>query len=484
MKVRTRIEPSPSGSLHVGNAMTAAFNWLWARKHGGQFVLRIADTDQARVTPEGIRSALEDFRWLGLDWDEGPEVGGPHEPYFQSKRMDLYRAAGARLLAEGHAYRCICTQDELAQRREAARAEGRAPGYDGRCRDLTPEDRARAEADGKPSVVRFRVPAGETTITDLVRGEVVFDHQQIEDFVILRADGSALYMLCATYDDVVMELTHIIRGEDIFPSTPKQILLMQALGAPAIPAYAHLPLIVGQDRQKLSKRHGPTSIVEYRDRGFLPETMVNYLALLNWSVGDGKTERFTMDELIEAFDLSGVTRNPSAFDPVKLEALNGEKIRSLSTTELLSRLQPFLVRDGVLTDEPEAAQREILAKLAPLIQERMKRLDEAPGQLRFLFAEVTPDQKAAAAIAGAPFLDEVADLIDGVEPWTVEAITDVLMTWADASGMKRKDALQPIRAAVAGSLVSPPLFESIEALGRARTVGRLRRPGGSFVTPE
>jgi glutamyl-tRNA synthetase len=467
MTVRTRIEPSPSGSLHVGNAMTAMFNWLWARKHGGTFILRIADTDVTRVTAEGIRSALEDLRWLGLQWDEGPEVGGPNEPYFQSKRQDLYREAGERLLAQGHAYLCYCTPEELKERRELALKQGRAPMYDRRCRDLTDAQRRAFEIEGRSALVRFRVPDGTTTITDLVRGEVTFEHAHIEDFGILRGDGTPLYMLSAAYDDAVMRITHVVRGDDIFSNTPKQILLMRALGYD-IPVYAHLPLIVGPDGSKLSKRHGATHVAEFRRRGILPETMLNYLAIINWSAG-GDRERFTVDELIAEFDLARVTRNPSAFDPVKLEALNGEKIRSLPTGEFIARLQPFL--DGI------AVEPEVLAKIAPHVQERMRRLDEASGQVRFLVEDVEADDKARAVLTAEtkPLLQQVVQILQTLEPWSVETITSALTEWADGTGQKRKAVLQPLRAAVTGSLVSPPLFESIEALGRDEAVRRLAR---------
>lgn len=475
MTVRTRIEPSPSGSLHVGNAMTAAFNWLWARKHGGVFVLRVADTDRSRVTDEGIRSALEDLRWLGLQWDEGPEVGGPDEPYFQSQRADLHRAAAEQLLASGHAYRCFCTPEELDQTRAAQRAAKQPPGYDGRCRDLTDDQRTAHEADGRSSVVRFRMPEGETRVIDLVRGEMVFDHATIGDFVIMRADGSPLYQLAVTVDDMRMGMTHVIRGEDIVANTPKQVQLMRALGHDAIPEYAHIPLIVGADRTPLSKRHGDTAVVAYRDQGYLPEVLVNYLAILNWSVGDGQTEVFTIAELVQAFDVSGITRAPSAFDARKLLAMNSDAIRALALDEFLARALPFLQREGVLGGEPTPEQMATLRGIAPLVQERTRRLDEVPGQTRFLFERVTPDEKAAKALNpdAKPHLQALRDLLAGMEPFAHEVIGERALAWADGAGVKRKIAFQPLRAAICGSLVSPPLFESIELLGREETLARL-----------
>jgi glutamyl-tRNA synthetase len=478
--VRVRFEPAPSGSIHVGNAMTATFNWLYARKHNGTFILRIADTDASRATEEAMRSVLEDLQWLGLNWDEGPEVGGPHEPYRQSERFDLYRAAADRLLEQGNAYRCYCTPQELETRRKAALAAGRPPGYDGHCRELSDFDRSRFEAEGRKPAIRFRVDPGETVVTDAVHGEVRWDHSQIADFVILRADRTPIYLLTVTYDDEAMGVTHVIRGEDILASTPKQLMILRALGADSVPEYAHIPLIVGADRAPLSKRHGHTSVRAYRDEGYLPEALINYLVLLNWSIGDGVTERFTVPELIEAFDLSGVTRNPSAFDAMKLTALNGEKIRELDPDDFIERIRSFLVRDRVLHESIPDEELAILRKIAPLLQTRIKRLDEAPNWLRFLFYEPEPDTKAAALLNHdtAPHLETVEELLLKVEPWSEEKIRDALLGWADATGQKRKDAMRPIYAAISGSLFSLPLFDSIEVLGRERATTRLRNAAG------
>lgn len=475
MSVRTRFEPSPSGSIHVGTAMMAAFNWLYARRHGGRFVLRVADTDASRVVPEGLRSVTEDLRWLGLEWDEGPEISGPHEPYFQSRRGEIYKEMAARLLEGGFAYRCYCTPEELTADRERAKAEKRPPRYSGRCRNLSEAERALFEGEGRTSVIRFRVEHGETAVMDLVRGPVTFSHADIEDFVILRADGSALYQLAVSVDDTLMGMTHIIRGEDIYSSTPKQVMLIRALGFEP-PLYGHAPLIVGPDRKPLSKRYGDIAVAEYRHKGFLPEVILNYLVGLDWSIGDGSTEKFTIDELIEVFDPSGITRNPSAFDIEKLTSWNGDRIREMSTDEFIAHVEPFLVREDVVPSIGDEA-RAVLHKIAPLVQERTKRLDEVPGQLRFLFDdEVAPDEKAAKLLDAerAPLLEAAADVLASVELWNPEAITDALTGWADSTGMKRKDALQPLRAAITGAVVSPPLFESIEALGRERAVARLR----------
>jgi len=456
--------------------MVASFNWYLARKHGGAFVLRVADTDKTRVVPEGLRSVTEDLAWLGITWDEGPEVGGPHGPYFQSERTDLYRKAAEDLVARGHAYRCYCTSEELDAMRARQRAEKRPPRYEGRCRELTDEQRAAFQTEGRSSVIRFRVPAGETTLTDLVRGEVIFRHADFDDFVILRADGSALYQLAVSYDDMTMEVTHILRGEDIFSSTPKQMLLMRAWSYDAIPAYGHVPLIVGPDRKPLGKRHGSTAISEFRAQGFLPEVLLNYLATLNWSIGDGSREKFTVEGLIQSFDPSGVTRNPSAFDHAKLEAWNGEAIRAMPLEDLVARIGQFLVTGGVLDEPVRDEQRAVLARVVPLIQERMKRLDEAPGQLRFFFHDQEPDERAAAMLTAeyAPTLEAALETLSSVESFTAAAIQEAMTVWAEQAGLKKKVAFQPVRAAVTGSLVSPPLFESLEILGRERSVERVR----------
>ena len=460
--------------------MTATFNWLYARKHNGTFVLRIADTDASRATEEAMRSVLEDLRWLGLLWDEGPDTGGPHEPYRQSERFDLYRAAADRLLEQGNVYKCYCTPQELEQRRKAAIAAGRPPGYDGRCRNLTDEERAAFEAEGRKPALRFRVEPGETVIHDHVHGEVRFDHAQIADFVVMRSDRTPTYLLTVTYDDDAMGINTIIRGEDILASTPRQLMIARALGSTTTPEYAHLPLIVGADRAPLSKRHGHTSVAAYRDEGYLPEALINYLVLLNWSVGDGVTERFTIPELIDAFDLGGVTRNPSAFDVQKLTALNGEKIRELDPEEFVSRLIPFMVRAEVLHDPVPDEEVGVLRAMAPHVQTRITKLSEAPEQLRFLFYEPEPDERAAKLLTPdrAALLEDVEKILASLDPWSVESIHDALMGWADSTGLKRKDALQPVRAAITGSLVSPPLFESIEVLGRERATQRLRNAAG------
>ncbi len=341
--MRTRFAPAPSGDLHVGNLRTALYSWSLARRHGGTFLLRVEDTDRSRVSDEAFAAALDVLRWMGIDYDEGPDVGGPHAPYRQSERLGVYAEAAGRLESDGAAYPCYCTPAELAERREQAKRENRPPGYDGRCRSLTAEQRAAFEAEGRTSVLRFRMPDGSTTWNDLVRGEITIDHANVPDFALTRSDGHPLYLLAAGVDDVAMGLTHIVRGEDLVTATPRQLALYAALGHPQErwPAFAHLPLIVGNDNAPLSKRNGEVSIAWYRREGFLPEAMVNYLALLGWSPG-GDREFFGVDVLHTEFDLSRVSRNPARFDLKKLEAVNGDWIRSLSEEDLAGRILPFL----------------------------------------------------------------------------------------------------------------------------------------------
>jgi glutamyl-tRNA synthetase len=463
--VRTRIAPAPSGSIHVGNARAALYNWLFSRQRGGVFILRIEDTDQKRATEAAYGAIVEDLEWLGLSWDEGP--------FLQSTRLDSYAAAASRLIEGGSAYRCYCTPEELDTRRKAAMAAGRPPGYDGRCRDLTPEERAAFEAEGRSFALRFRVPENRTiAFEDVVRGHVAIDTSQISDFVIQRSDGFPTYMLAVTVDDLDMDITHVIRGEDLLASTPRQMLIREALGVSELPVFAHLPLVVASDGSKLSKRWGDVSVRAYRDAGFLPEAMVNYLALLGWSFDD-HTNVFSIDELVEKFSLERVGKNPAAFDVVKLEWLNGIYIKQLASSDLAERLVPFCVRAGI--DANSAEGRKILTEVAPLISERLKRLDEAPSMIRFLFGPVTLDEKATKTVQGqAEYLRTVADRLTELPEWSPDAIETTLRELAEQRGLKPKQAFQPIRAAVTGTLVSPPLFESLAILSKDTAVGRLR----------
>jgi glutamyl-tRNA synthetase len=480
--VRVRFAPSPSGDLHVGNIRTALYDWAFARHTGGTFVLRIEDTDRSRVTTEYIASALDTLHWLGLEWDEGPEVGGPYGPYLQSERLDIYREWVQRLLADGHAYYCYCTTEELAARREAARAGGGPSGYDGHCRVLTAEQVKAYQAEGRTPVVRFRMPEGSTTFTDLVRGEVTFDHQHVPDFVLARADGSPLYTLAVAVDDVLMKITHVVRGEDLLSSTPRQIAVYRAMGVPGdqFPVFAHLPYVLGKDGQRLSKRNGVVSVNWYRQEGFLPEAIDNYLALLGWSPGDNR-EEFTLEDLAAEFDLARVNRNPAQFDVQKLEAINGDKIRALDPADFVQRIMPFLQRAHVIGDPPSDAEVALVTAAAPLIQTRISRLTQVVSMLVFLFAgagfEVDPADAAKVLTPdAAPVLRAAEAALAEVEPWTHEAIEAALfaaLIEPTGLGLKPRVAFAPVRVAVTGHRVSPPLYESIELLGRERTLVRL-----------
>jgi glutamyl-tRNA synthetase len=471
--VRTRIAPAPSGSIHVGNARTALYNWLYARQNDGVFVLRVEDTDQSRVSEESYQAVLTDLRWLGLEWDEGPEVDGPHAPYRQSERFDRYDTALEHLVGREAAYPCYCTPEELDARRKAAQAERRTPGYDGRCRNLTAEERAAFEAEGRKSSIRFKVPAGRSvSFDDVVRGTVTTETAQIPDFVIRRSDGTPTYMLAVTVDDVEMDITHVIRGEDLMAATPRQLLMREALGVEEVPVFGHLPLLVDEKGRPLSKRWGDVAVAAYRDQGFLPEAVVNYLALLGWSFDD-KTNIFSIEELVEKFSLERVGRNPAAFDVPKLEWLNGHYIRQKTPEEVADALVPFCVREGLPADTAEG--RELLARVAPLLTERMKRLTEAPPMIRFLFERREPDEKAAKVLDGqGEYLTAVAERLGAVEKWNASAIEETLRALAEERELKPKHAFQPVRAAVTGTLISPPLFESLEILGRDETLERLR----------
>ena len=482
--VRVRFAPSPSGDLHVGNARTALYDWAFARSTGGRFVLRIEDTDRTRVLPEYISSAQDTLRWLGLDWDEGPGAGGAFGPYLQSERLGIYAEWVQRFLKDGHAYLCYCTQEELAERREAARKAGRPSGYDGHCRDLTPDQAAAYQAEGRQPVVRFRMPPGSTTFTDLVRGEVTFDHAHVPDFTLTRDDGSPLYTLAVAVDDVLMEITHVVRGEDLLSSTPRQIAVYRAMGVPEaqFPLFAHLPYVLGKDGQRLSKRNGVVSVNWYRSQGFLPEAIDNYLALLGWSPGENR-ESFTMAELATEFDLARVNKNPAQFDVDKLRAINGDKIRALGPADFAARITPFLAGAKLVATPPSGAEAELIAAAAPLIQERIATLAEAPEMLGFLFtgeAEfmIEPEDAARALTPDAePVLAAAEEALGGLAAWTAEGIEDALRAaLVDGLGLKPRAAFGgAVRVAVTGRRIGPPLFESITLLGRPLTLGRLAR---------
>jgi glutamyl-tRNA synthetase len=474
MSVRVRFAPSPTGYLHVGSARTALYNFLFARHHGGTFILRSDDTDEARSTEEFQQDILTHLRWLGLDWDEGYAKGGPHGSYRQSDRYERYAEVAHALVRDGSAYYSFATADQLDEFRSNARDSKSSPAYDGSMEP--PYDQiSRRLADGEKAVVRFKVPRpGETTFEDAVRGDMRFDHAQVDDFVILRSDGTPTYHLASTVDDVDYGVTHVIRGEDILSSTPKHILLTEAMGAERA-TYAHLSLLLGPDGKKLSKRHGDTAMSAYREAGYLPEAMNNYLALLGWNVGD-EDDVVSLDDMVDRFDLDAVSRNPAVFDTKKLAWLNGVYLRAMGDDAFTEMAIPLVESDIGRSLEPD--ERTTLAGLAPLIKERTKLLPEVADQLRFLFTPIERyDDDAWAKVMDTPeaprALDGAAVALGDTGDWTTASIDAALRDMLEAEDLSARKGLQPIRVAISGSMVSPPLFESLEALGRDETLGRI-----------
>lgn len=484
--VRVRFCPSPTGNPHVGMVRTALFNWAYARHTGGTFVFRIEDTDSARDSEESYEALLAALRWLGLTWDEGPEVGGPYGPYRQSERMreGVYADVAERLLEAGFAYRCYCSPEELDARREQAIAEKRAPGYDGACRNLTAEQVQAYQVQGREPVVRFRMPDRDWTWDDLVRGPITFAADQVPDYVLVRANGEPLYTLVNPVDDALMRITHVLRGEDLLSSTPRQLALYEALAAIGVsdgttPRFGHLPYVMGEGNRKLSKRDPESSFQMYRDEGYLPEGLLNYLALLGWSMGEDR-EFFSKEQMAEAFSLERVSQNPARFDLKKCTAINGDWIRALDPADLAQRIVPFLVDAGVVTEPLTDDQQRVLAAAVPLVQERMETLRQAVGMLSFLlvpearFAVDPTDASAVLTADAVPVVSAAIEALTAVEEWSTASIEQALRSaLVEGLGLKPKVAFGPVRVAVTGRRVSPPLFESLEILGRQATLARL-----------
>lgn len=472
--IRVRFAPSPTGYLHVGGARTALFNWLFARRTGGVFILRIEDTDVERSSTDMVTGILDSMRWLGLDWNEGPGVGGPHAPYFQTERLDLYRRAAQDLLASGHAYRCYCKPDELKAKREAAQAAGSAWTYDRTCRNLSADDRAARDAAGIPSAVRFLVPDGRTAFHDLVHGDIDFDNATIEDFVVRRSDGFPTYHLSVVVDDVAMQITHVVRGDDHISNTPKQVLLYRAMNA-SVPEFAHVPLIMGPDKKRLSKRHGATSVGEYETQGYLPEAMVNFLALLGWSPGSDQ-ELFTREELIARFSLEKISGGNAVFNPEKLDWFNQQHIMRLPGTEILARIRAELTSAGLL--DAAMADPAHTALAIDLVKPRAKKLADIVPQLRpFLTDAIDRDPAAVAKHLSAPdlgaHLAAWRDRLSTVAPFDPATIESALRTLADERGIKAGTLIHATRVAVTGQAVSPGLFDVLALVGRDRVLKRL-----------
>jgi len=479
--VRTRFCPSPTGMVHVGLLRTALFNWAHARHTGGTLVFRIEDTDASRDSEESYRHLLDSMRWLGLDWDEGPEVGGPHGPYRQSERHDIYREVAAKLLSSGHAYESFSTNEEVDARRRAAGQDPKL-GYDNADRELTEAQKAAFRAEGRQPVLRLKMPDEDLVWTDLVRGEIRFAAGSVPDFVLVRGNGVPLYPFVNPVDDALMGITDVLRGEDLLPSTPRQLALYAALTdigvASGTPRFGHLPYVTGEGNKKLSKRDPQSNIDVYRERGFLPEGFANYLALLGWAIAEDR-DIFTMAEMVEAFDIARVSANPARFDLKKAEAINATHLRALPVEEFVARVIPFLAAAGLLSEPPTAEEGAVLRAIAPLAQERMVVLSEAVGLLRFLFVdEVEIDPAAADKQLSGPEAAEVlvaaTAALGALPDWTAPAIEEALKTsLVEGLGRKPRQAFGPVRVAISGRTVSPPLYESIELLGRQRTMARL-----------
>jgi glutamyl-tRNA synthetase len=465
--IRVRFSPAPTGSLHIGGARTALFNWLYARHHDGVFVLRIEDTDVARSRDEWVVGIQDTLRWLGVDWDVGPVM--------QSWRFDVYLAAADRLLEQGDAYECYCTEAEVRERSDAAVVAGRAPGYDGRCRALTPDERVALAAEGRPRTIRFRTAdEGVSSFTDLIRGEVRVDWSHIHDFVIVRSDGSPIFFLANAVDDLEMGITHVIRGEDLLDSTHRVLALRAALGATDVPEYAHLPLIVdAESRAKLSKRHGAVALEDFRDAGYLPEALMNYIALLGWAPADDGDEVLDATALIASFDLDRVTHAAAGFDLAKLDWLNGEWIRRLSLPDLVARVEP-LARERF----GPAADPEVIAAAVAIAQQRAVTLMQIVDQMAFLFADDDEFEIAPEAWELVERTDRIVEVLDAVIAhvetcdWTVEALA--LQPVTEKLGIKFRKVAKPIYAIVEGVDTGLPLFDSMHLLGRERTLARLR----------
>lgn len=484
--VRVRFCPSPTGTPHVGLIRTALFNWAYARHTGGSFVFRIEDTDAERDSRESYEQLVDALTWLGLDWDEGPEVGGPYGPYRQSERRDIYADVARRLVESGHAYEAYSTLEEVDSRHRAA---GRDPhlGYDNFDRDLTDDQKAVYRAEGREPVIRLRMPDEDIAFTDLVRGAVTFKAGTIPDYVIVRANGDPLYTLVNPIDDAMMHITHVLRGEDLLSSTPRQIalyLVLNDLGlADGVPTFGHLPMVTGEGNKKLSKRAPESNLFLHRERGFLPEGLLNYLGLLGWAIAPDR-DIFTLDEMIQAFDVADVNPNPARFDLKKAEAINAEHIRRLPVGDLVPRIVPYLHASGVvgasevrgLTPHEEGT----LALAVPLIQERITLLGEASGMLGFFFVPddavvVEDDARAGLGSNAGEVLDTAIVALEPLEDFGAEVQQEALRAaLVDGLGLKPRDAFAPLRVAITGRRVSPPLFESMEILGKDQSLTRLR----------
>lgn len=480
MSIRVRMAPSPTGPIHVGNVHTALFNWLWARKEGGKFILRFEDTDQVRSKPEWEQVIYEDLKWFGIQWDEGPDIGGPYAPYRQMARLDLYKKYADQLLRDGYVYKCYCTKEEEQRDREEAQRNNQLYKYKGHCRNLTPEQQAAYEAEGRPYVLRFRVPEGQIVAwDDIIRGHIEVPTDSISDFIIMRANGIPLYNYAVVIDDHTMNITHVLRGEGHIPNTPVQLLLYDALGFKR-PEIGHVGHMTNAEGGKLSKRKGDGSIRDYREQGYLPDALMNFMALLGWTPPGAEEgqEILSVDELIAKFDIKDVTKAPSVFDRTKLNWMNGVYIRKKSVAEFAELALPFVVKAGLAAEEEIRSNWPWFLDLMEQIQPRVNTLAEVPDHVTYFFQdEIAVDEKAAAKFltdAVKPFFQAVVADLKTVN-WSIAAIEEMIRGHMTAMDLKPKQSLQPIRVAVTGGTASPGLFETVYLVGRERTIARLSK---------
>lgn len=477
-KVRVRFAPSPTGFLHIGSARTALLNWLFARHHRGTFILRIEDTDRARSTKEFLVSILEDMKWLGLDWDEGPEKGGEYGPYYQMERLNFYNEYARKLVDKGVAYNCYCKPEELEERRKKAVSAGKKPGYNGRCRNITSEEQAQFKKEGRPSALRFKVPAGQTQVNDLIRGTVNFNHEEIDDFVIMKSDGIPVYNFAAVVDDYMMKITHIIRGEEHLSNTPRQIMMYGALDL-LLPQFAHIPIILNEDRSKLSKRRGASNLGDFRDKGYLPSALLNFLALLGWSPG-GDREIMTVDEIIKEFSLEGVTAHPAVFDEKKLEWMNSQYVKMIGQERLAEFALPFFLKAGYTKEQLGRSSGKWFEDLCELHLERIRTLSQfAEESACFFHDELTYDEGAVKKHLKHEYVpdvfEELSRRLEALEDFSVEKLEETVRKLAEELGMAAAKIIHPVRVALTGKQVSPGLFQVMNLLGKEQVIQRLKK---------
>lgn len=474
-KIRARFAPSPTGLLHIGNVHTAIFTWLFVRHNGGQFVLRIEDTDRDRSAAEYETMILQDLEWLGLDWDEGVDKGGQFGPYRQTERMDLYKSYAEELVEKGLAYYCFCTPEEVERDRAESAKRGEAPRYSGRCRNLTQEEQGKLLASGRQPVLRFKTPVNqEIVVNDLIRGEIVFKSNDLDDFIIVRSNGMPLYNFAVTIDDLAMKITHIVRADEHISNTPRQILLYQAFGEEP-PVFAHVSMLLGPDRAKLSKRHGATSLREYRDRGFLPEAVFNYLATLGWSLPDDR-ELASIPELVELFDLKKVGRSPAIFDPEKAAWMNGIYLRQMDLNDLVDLALPYFREAGYISEGNEP-DRQWLKELLALVRDGISSLGELPGEARLFFEEAVEYNEEARKILAKEGVREVLqEYRDRIPQWvefSADEVHDLMRKVPQELGVGMGKALRPLRVALTGRVSGPELHRIMSLFGRAKVMERL-----------